>query len=111
MRIVLACLVVLATSVGGSGRAPAQQYAAVGIGTASCATWAITRRNGDATHYEQWVAGFYSGADFVGKASSSKPLPQTDANGVWVWMDNYCQSHPVETIAGAMAEFVNAHLR
>jgi hypothetical protein len=101
----------IAASAGGSSRAPAQQHITVGIGTASCATWEIARRSGDATRYEQWVVGFYSGADFIGKAGGTNPLPQTDANGVWAWMDNYCQSHPVETIAGAMAELVSARPR
>ena len=54
--------------------------------------------------FEGWVGGFLTGSNFV--LSNSPPnidifARATDAQGLWAWVDNYCQSHPLESVATA----------
>jgi hypothetical protein len=52
--------------------------------------------------------GFLSGIGYEGDANLN-PLNGMDAYGVWAWIDNYCQAHPIETIMEAAEAFASAH--
>src|SRR4051794_1781411 len=80
--------------------AQAQTYMIKGQGTQSCGRW-ITDRNtlGEAAKVG-WVLGYitayneytYSGPDVTGA---------TDVDGIIGWMDSYCRTHPLESVAVA----------
>jgi len=38
-------------------------------------------------------------------------LNGTDADGVWAWIDNYCQEHPIDRLFIAAEAFAKAHPR
>jgi hypothetical protein len=86
----------------------------LGVGTETCGSWTAARKNPDGlnAHLEaQWVVGFLSGASMLheGIAHDGKaPLKEMDGRGVWAWIDNDCQAHPVEAISDA-AEFFDMY--
>jgi hypothetical protein len=59
---------------------------------------------------ESWVMGFLSGIGFE-RSPEVEPLHGIDADGVWAWIDNYCQANPLKDIAVAAAAFRFAHPR
>jgi hypothetical protein len=101
------------------GTAKAQDtFAVIGFGSTSCGSWTAARRavnTATAVGYEQWVLGFVAGVpeggvlgSFVtsGRTARMGPLKNTDAQVVWGWIDNYCASHPLETVKRAAAELI-----
>jgi hypothetical protein len=59
-----------------------------------------------AVHTEAWVLGFLSG---LGVAGVGDPLNGVDNEGVMAWIDNYCQSHPINRLVDAAKAFFSAH--
>jgi hypothetical protein len=92
----------------------AAAYNRLGAGTASCGIWAGFRREGStsarALSSEQWVLGFIDGITEA-SGGSLDPLNGVEAETVWEWIDNYCQSNPAKSIADAGAAFIAAHPR
>ena len=81
-------------------------YTVVGAGTNSCESWTESRRDNSkygfilATGYQNWVLGFLSGAnDALTIKHHTDILKHTDLDAVWAWVDNYCQSHPLDQIS------------
>jgi hypothetical protein len=91
-----------------AGSAEAADHTGMGNGTASCGTWTVARRDGRAVAHQEWVLGFLTGFGF-GRAGNSDPLNGVDGQWVWVWIDNYCQAHPLDPILKAGIAFVDAH--
>jgi len=105
MKIVLVCtaiLLLMPTAVR------AQKYMLMGQGTRSCGAWREDRQAGPLAAFgeKSWVVGFLSGVGYTGIAN---PLNRVDADGVFAWIDNYCQARPLKSIAEAAGAFVNAH--
>ncbi len=58
---------------------------------------------------EQWILGFLSGVGYAGNESGLDPLIGVDDEGVWAWVDNYCQAHPLDLLIQAAVAFRMAH--
>jgi hypothetical protein len=88
---------------GKSARGPLiEESIFIGVGTGSCGTWTAARRDRRALLYEQWILGFLSGegaASAVLADGRDNPLNGMDAEGVWAWIDTYCQVHPLDQIS------------
>jgi hypothetical protein len=106
------------TFIGTVGGSPEERTTAVlGIGNKSCGSWSQARHSIGmmSDMYEGWVAGFLSGANSVLATSEDHidTLEQaeidTDAQGLWAWVDNYCQAHPLNSVAQA-ADALGAEL-
>jgi hypothetical protein len=105
-RITLLTLVVL---IVGAGETRAQMVTVLGVGNKSCGAWIAARRANDATAYtlQGWVAGFLSGSNSIIASNPAygidtlKEVAQGDAQGLWTWVDNYCQAHPLNSVATA----------
>jgi hypothetical protein len=83
----------------------------MGMGTGSCGGWTAYRVNPVAPTTEldqQWVLGFLSGVGYMGSATID-PLNNTDAQGVYTWIDNFCHEHPLARISDAAGAFLIAH--
>ena len=113
MKRSLVPLLVIALTFTGTGFGSAAGV--LGVGGRSCGTWIEARRNGNTTavDYQQWVAGFLSGANSL--ISTAAPeldtllQPNIDAQSLYAWIDNYCIAHPLNTIAQA-ADALGAEL-
>ncbi|MGA8195347.1 MAG: hypothetical protein WB902_18475 [Acetobacteraceae bacterium] len=86
-------------------RSPDAAYTAIGKGTDSCGNWTAARHELQASGVEQWFLGFLSGVGFDA-VDGTDPLKRQDADGVWRWLDSYCQAHPLDRITRAGAAFV-----
>ena len=76
-------------------------FAASGAGNGSCATWVENRKTNNEWHEtEQWVEGYQAGtAD-----SMSIDLKNSGSDVILVWLDNYCQANPVDSVLDAARE-------
>jgi hypothetical protein len=99
------CLVVvagIALSVGHAllaQRPPSEAHVVYGHGNASCGSWVSDTSELIRAAKQAWVLGFLSGVGYAGVS-----LNKTDSDAVSVWMNNYCQAHPLDTISvGAKA--------
>jgi hypothetical protein len=83
-----------------------QQYSVLGQGNESCGTWSVDRQSGQGFGEEAWVLGSLSGQDSAAAFVSKKTVTvNTDSNGVFGWIDNYCKINPTDTIASAAIAF------
>ena len=100
MRLVA---VVMVTLLGASVQASAQrpQYTVVGFGGDSCGTWIEARGKGRSTAMQYWALGFVSGANTF-RIEGNDFVKDTDANAIWVWLDNFCRSRPLELFGSAV---------
>src|SRR5271166_2561780 len=87
--------------------AAAETFAGAGIDY-SCERWTADRRQDSvaARQDEQWVLGYLSA---VADWTDLDPLLGIDGQGVWAWMDNYCQANPPVKITEAASAFVREH--
>jgi hypothetical protein len=98
----------------GSSEALSQEKKApvvLGAGSKSCDSWTQIRRAGGVMGgtYESWIAGFLSGSNSIISGElkidileqQTKPV---DAQDIYVWIDIYCKSHPLVSIAEAANE-------
>ncbi len=81
---------------------PAKAVTIMGTGVESCGTWLQHRSEGPYGDL-QWVLGYLFGAAIWG----SKDSLRWDANVIWYWLDNYCQSHPVAKLSDALAAIIH----
>jgi hypothetical protein len=86
--------------------AQADQYMIKGVGGHSCGRWLSDRQAGDyqaigALTKEAWVQGYITAYN---EWAFQRPdvTAGTDADGIFAWIDNYCASHPLDTVAVAI---------
>jgi hypothetical protein len=114
-RIMQRCwvLIVLAFTLT-ANHADAAGYNKLGAGTASCGMWAAFRHEGStsarALSAEQWILGFIDGIT-ESSGGSLDPLNGVGAEGVWDWIDKYCQTNPQKSVSDAGSAFIAAHPR
>jgi hypothetical protein len=89
---------------------PALSQKYFGPGDKSCGTWTADRRT-DATAalaYDTWVLGFVSGINTSETISLNHPdiLKRADVKGIIGWMDNYCASHPLDSVISTVIKLV-----
>jgi hypothetical protein len=75
-----------------------------GVGGESCGTWTAARKGNNTSRQGSWLLGYLSALNLWGVIGQKDALAGTDATGIYAWMDGYCQSHPVETIATGAGE-------
>jgi hypothetical protein len=83
---------------------PRSEVRSIGSGNASCGTWLHDRKTKDYFAMANWALGYISGAAIWGDVGN--PLGQTDADGVFYWLDNYCNARPTEKFYYAMDAFI-----
>jgi hypothetical protein len=103
-------LLALALFFAGAIETRAQSVTTLGFGNKSCGSWVEARRANNATAniFEGWLAGFLSGSNSIIAANPALGVDilkevsaQSDAQGLWAWIDNYCQIHPLNSVATA----------
>lgn len=112
LKVLLAAATLAFALIPGQSNS-ADTFSYLGMGQYSCGTWTKDRREKSilATLYQQWIVGFLSGVASVGSQFGISPLENTDTDGVWAWIDNYCATHPLDKIIDAGQAFVRAHPR
>ena len=104
VRVLLIAVAFLASTVSGFA---AEQRKVIGEGLRSCGAWTKERQaeSPQSALFATWVLGYVTGMNWV---DYSEPdfLMKTDAFGILAWVDNYCRTHPVDTINRAASEVV-----
>ena len=95
-------------------------WEAFGVGTKSCAEWTnaeaerlrvssggtmYTQTGSDIPAQTQWVAGFLTAFNYY-QSATPNVAEGTDMNGLFTWMDTYCDAHPNDPIAKAAIALV-----
>jgi hypothetical protein len=93
----------------------AEAYRLLGPGGTSCGSWSEDRLT-DIGLYQidvAWVLGFLTAVGYMGEGGSEhlNPLGGLDSPAVAAWVDNYCQTHPLDDIQAAAKAFIDAHPR
>ena len=83
----------------------AQERTFIAYQNFSCGTWVSTRAKGQAARAEAWILGFLSGSN--SEALTPDFLAGKDANGIEIWIDNYCRANPLESIMKAVSDLRN----
>ncbi len=89
-------------------------YTIVGAaGAASCSSWAESRRDTSkygftlATGYENWILGYLTGANgILTNEHHADILENAQLDTLWTWLENYCESHPLEHISTAVEHLI-----
>ena len=73
----------------------------------------------EANAYTQWLVGFVNGVNWInstaivskdtGKRLKLKDM-SVDVNGVALWVKNYCDANPAQTIVEGVTAYINKHL-
>jgi hypothetical protein len=76
----------------------------LGAGAVSCGTWLEHRRDDhDSEFLVSWVLGYISALNQT--ISYSHNLTRgTDTGGITAWVDNYCATHPLDSLAAASTQ-------
>ncbi|MEM5382732.1 hypothetical protein VSR68_03890 [Paraburkholderia phymatum] len=81
---------------------PGAAHATTAMSVPSCGQW-IARKNSssDKATSESWLLGYLSG---LATGTRVDILRDTDYDSLMVWMDNYCNAHPLERVSGGAAQ-------
>ncbi|SEJ40735.1 hypothetical protein SAMN05192539_1010142 [Paraburkholderia diazotrophica] len=81
---------------------PDVAHATTAMGVPSCGQW-IARKNSvsDKATSESWLLGYLSG---LATGTRVDILRDTDYDSLIAWMDNYCNTHPLERVSGGAAQ-------
>ena len=112
-RLVVATIVALATGLVSIGTASAVGPAlTAGIGSLSCGTWTRERGQGgtQADIDKEWILGFVTGVNWdraTTPTSRGSLLGQgIDTTAWFVFVDNYCLTHPVDSVLKAAINLI-----
>jgi len=106
-------IVAVATGLGSIGTASAVGAAlTAGIGSLSCGTWTRQRGQGgvQADIDKEWILGFVTGVNWdraTTPTSRGSLLGQgIDTTAWFVFVDNYCLTHPVDSVLKAAINLI-----
>ncbi len=87
------------------GTASGKDYPSViGAGGNSCGTWTAEQKMPRRLEDEAWLVGYISAANRFAPGAEGDLTNGIEGRGLISWMDNYCQSHPLNMIeTGAVA--------
>jgi len=101
MRSVLAAIAVILMGFGASP-ALAQTFPMLGDGNESCATWSADRESNQSADDQQWILGYITAANGLAMVATKHTVKMnTDINGVFAWIDNFCQKTPTDNLTQA----------
>ncbi len=91
-----------------SGTAWAVDYKVFGIGTQSCGGWTAAKKmKSYPFDYQTWITGYLTAYSRWAEEGLG-PVGNSDANGAWAWIDNYCRDNPLEDVADAAEALILA---
>jgi len=96
---------VLALAVAISTAQAQEERGIIGPTDFSCGKWINTpKRTLNHEQQRMWILGYLSGINIE---SSSDFLRNRDADGLTVWIDNYCRQYPLRAITQAINALVD----
>src|SRR5437016_2491205 len=77
------------------------EYQVMGMGSRSCG-WFVSAHDTDEWRFEimQWILGYLTAFNVI-TPNTYSIQGNADTKGLELWISNYCQAHPLESIATA----------
>jgi hypothetical protein len=102
MKKPVLCAVILCLQIAVADSCNA--FTVLGPGSQGCGEWVIRRADKDRfwvqkLSIEVWVLGFLSGVSTDNKGHDI--LGDVDAESLFLWIDNYCKSNPLQKVESA----------
>jgi hypothetical protein len=109
--VTLAVVILAALSIQASAQ-KSDWKIAIGQWGSSCGKWTQERQSRSAGAHlsAQWVAAYLSGKNFESTFLDEQDDPlrgAPDFDGLMAWIDNYCGSHPLETVHKAADQLMD----
>ncbi len=86
---------------------PSGNYANFGFGIKSCGVW-VEAAAMEQQVFNSWINGYLTAYSFWVEHGLGPVSKGADPTGARVWIDNYCQEHPLERIADAAEQLIVA---
>lgn len=82
------------------------RYTILGAGGASCGKWISDQAM--RSFFESWLLGYLTAVnvDLASANVDGDVTGNVDSDGVYLWITNYCQTHPLDDISTAAIELV-----
>jgi hypothetical protein len=103
---------VLTPALGRAATSPLN-YTILGAGNLSCGSWKAHRSSHDAYEatMESWVLGFVTSQNVWETILHHPEMSvNTDADGIFGWIDNYCAAHPLDNLASAAVQLATRRM-
>lgn len=83
----------------------AVEYAILGAGGRPCGSWLKARGESspESAIMQSWLLGYVTSINAHELTITKDIAEDTDPDGMFVWIDNYCASHPLDSVARAAA--------
>jgi hypothetical protein len=86
----------------------ARDFRIKGAGAESCGTWvAEIGTNPGARENHQWVLGYVTAFNRFGLGTDADVSKGADPPGLIAWIDNYCRTHPLDTVETGAARLID----
>lgn len=92
-----------------------KQIVIQGFGSSSCGLWTEVRANRHNPsdlrflQAQEWISGYLSAYNaYVSPSGNVAGTGKTDQEGMYVWIDQYCQGHPTTYFVTALEQFIRA---
>ena len=117
-RIVVGLVILNGTALMTSQTAQgevAKKYMLYDFGRVSCGFWLEVRATRDKpldnrfTQGREWISGWISAFNYYMEPSGDV-TSGTDREGLYAWLDRYCQDNPTTPLAGAVVRLIE-HLK
>jgi hypothetical protein len=59
------------------------------------------------SEYQEWLEGFVSGFNYRSGGNLEQQVTKIDAAGLDLWMRNWCNKHPTQTVSQGAMTFIN----
>ena len=93
--------ILLLVVVAGQVHSARADFAVLGVGADSCASWTKNSKNPFMNQAQLlWVEGFLSG---LAQGTRRDLLKNVDQEAIDRWMSSYCAQHPLDRVFDAMA--------
>jgi len=96
-----AALMIAVLLIGGTAWAQ-YEYKTFGLGIQSCGAWTAAKEEDSAarSRFHNWTNGYLTAVSRWVEYGSG-PVNETQIEGAWAWIDNYCQKTPLNVVAEA----------
>jgi hypothetical protein len=88
----------------------ANQYTILGAGSRPCGSWLQARSEAtpESATLQSWVLGYVTSVNANLLTVSQDVADGTSPDGLFTWIDNYCASHPLDSVARAAGSLVDS---
>jgi len=86
----------------------ASNYVILGAGSRPCGQWLQARSQAtpESAVLQSWLLGYVTSVNANILTITQDIADGTDADGLYSWIDNYCATHPLDSIARAAANLI-----